>query len=51
MNKKHTPNRPKLLFFFLFLSILTLFTEGAADAAGLRLIYTNDNLGELDGCG
>lgn len=51
MNTKHVPNRTKFLAFLLIVPILALFAGGSADAAGFRLIYANDNLGELDGCG
>lgn len=51
MNTKHVPNRATLLSFFLIVPILALFAGGSANAAGFRLIYANDNLGELDGCG
>ena len=51
MNNKHRKNKPVQLLLLLALSILTIFSANTADAAGLRLIYANDNLGELDGCG
>jgi hypothetical protein len=51
MNKKHPPNKPRTLSFLLILPILVLLAGSAAEAAGFRLIYANDNLGELDGCG
>jgi hypothetical protein len=35
----------------LALPILATFSAKATEAAALRLIYANDNLGELDGCG
>ena len=50
MNNKHGKNRLQLLIV-IALAILTTFAGETANAAGLRLIYTNDNLGELDGCG
>ncbi len=31
--------------------LLALLSWGGAEAAELRFIYANDNLGELDGCG
>jgi hypothetical protein len=51
MNTKHGPNKKKLLAFLLLVPILALLAGGSANAAGFRLIYANDNLGELDGCG
>ena len=51
MDKKHPPNRPRMLSFLLMLPILVLLAGATANAAGFRLIYANDNLGELDGCG
>ncbi len=51
MEKKHPPNRSRLLPFLLMLPILALLAGATANAAGFRIIYTNDNLGELDGCG
>ena len=51
MEKKHRPSRPRLQPFLLILPILLLLAGATANAAGFRIIYTNDNLGELDGCG
>ena len=51
MNNEHRRNKRVLLLLILALAILTTFAGKTADAAGLRLIYANDNLGELDGCG
>jgi hypothetical protein len=51
MNNKREKNRPAQLLIVIALVILTTFAGETANAAGLRLIYTNDNLGELDGCG
>jgi hypothetical protein len=51
MEKKHRPSRPRLHPFLLILPILLLLAAATANAAGFRLIYANDNLGELDGCG
>jgi len=50
MNRRHLKNRrtPLLLLLFPLLALLA-WTE--VEAAGFRLIYSNDNLGELDGCG
>jgi len=35
----------------LFFSLLIILTAGQVEAGGFRLLYSNDNLGELDGCG
>jgi len=35
----------------LLLPLLVLLTASGVKAASFRLIYGNDNLGELDGCG
>ncbi len=51
MEKKQRPSRLKQLPFLLMLPILVLLAGATANAAGFRLIYANDNLGELDGCG
>lgn len=40
-----------LLLLLLLLPLLTSLGARPATAAALRLIYGNDNLGELDGCG
>jgi len=49
MNRQ--PARNKLNALFLLLPLLVLFARAEVEAAGFRLIYNNDNLGELDGCG
>ncbi|WP_157470135.1 hypothetical protein [Desulfobulbus elongatus] len=36
---------------FVLPALLILFTASGSQAASFRLIYGNDNLGELDGCG
>jgi hypothetical protein len=53
MNRKNATktNNLKFLLILLTLPLLLLSSFRSADAAGLRLIYANDNLGELDGCG
>jgi hypothetical protein len=51
MNKNHEKNKRVQLLLLLALAILVPFAANTVDAAGLRLIYANDNLGELDGCG
>ena len=52
MNNKHERNKPvQLLMLLLALAILTTLVGTTTEAAGLRLLYANDNLGELDGCG
>jgi len=51
MEKKHPPSRPQILSVLLMLPILVLLAGTTANAAAFRLIYANDNLGELDGCG
>jgi hypothetical protein len=51
MDKKKPPNKPRILSVLLMLPILVLLAGATADAAAFRLIYANDNLGELDGCG
>ena len=51
MNNK-TRNKSLLpLLILLTLPILAAFAATTTAAAGLRLIFANDNLGELDGCG
>ncbi|MDR2548887.1 MAG: hypothetical protein LBD10_01580 [Desulfobulbus sp.] len=49
MRTKKTPTRPAALL--LLLPLLALLAATGAEAATFRLIYGNDNLGELDGCG
>lgn len=49
MHTKPTRNKPTPLLLVLLL--LALLAGTGAEAAGFRLIYANDNLGELDGCG
>ena len=46
-------NRPRKNRLILLLTLLLLASLAArpATAAALRLLYGNDNLGELDGCG
>ena len=52
MNNKHARNKPvQLLMLLLALAILTTLVGTTAEASGLRLLYANDYLGELDGCG
>ena len=51
MNNKRGKNKRVQLLLLLALTILVTFAGKTADAARLRLIYANDNLGELDGCG
>lgn len=51
MNNKHGKNKLIQLLTLLALVCLAPFAGKTADAAALRLIYSNDNLGELDGCG
>jgi len=48
MNNKPRMNR---LILLLTLTLLAVLTARPATAATLRLLYGNDNLGELDGCG
>ena len=47
----HHPRTKLPLLLLLLLPLLVLFGGNEAMGAGLRLIYSNDNLGELDGCG
>ncbi len=53
MNNTHGKNKRVHLLPLLALVILVTLASGTVvtEAAGLRLIYSNDNLGELDGCG
>ena len=51
MNNKNGKSKLVLLLTLLALVCLAPFAGKTAEAAGLRLIYSNDNLGELDGCG
>jgi len=52
MNNKPRNNSLLPLLTLLILPVLAAFAATTtASAAGLRLIYANDNLGELDGCG
>lgn len=44
-------NKLPLLLTLLLLPLLASLGARPATAAALRLIYGNDNLGELDGCG
>jgi len=48
MRIKKIPTRAAAL---LLLPLLVLLAAPGAHAANFRLIYGNDNLGELDGCG
>ncbi|MDD2462676.1 MAG: hypothetical protein PHI97_01640 [Desulfobulbus sp.] len=48
MNSKTKKNSP-LFLGFLLLSLLVAPLR--VEAAGFRLLYSNDNMGELDGCG
>lgn len=48
MNKQ--PKKNKRLFFSLLILSL-LLSSIRAEAASFRLLYNNDNMGELDGCG
>lgn len=50
MHTKRTRNKSTSLLLLALLSLALLAGTGA-EAAGFRLIYANDNLGELDGCG
>jgi hypothetical protein len=49
MNSRHEKNRLHLTLPLLLL--LTLLCSTMAQATGLRIIYANDILGELDSCG
>ena len=49
MRTKKRLTRPAALL--LLLPLLALLAAPCASAATFRLIYGNDNLGELDGCG
>lgn len=51
MNSKPVKTKPRMLLPLAFLSLLILLPAGAVHAAALRIMYTNDVLGELDGCG
>ncbi len=51
MNNKPRNNSLLPLLILLTLPILAALAATTTSAAGLRLIYANDNLGELDGCG
>lgn len=53
MHNHSTYERNKLVLILLLLMLPLLGTTAGrtAEAAGLRLIYSNDNLGELAGCG
>ena len=51
MNNINGKNKLILLLALLILPILMFGAGRTAEATGLRLIYANDNLGELDGCG
>lgn len=49
MNNKHEKNN--LISLLPLLLLLSVFTWNTAEATGLRIIYANDILGELDSCG
>jgi hypothetical protein len=51
MNNRRGKNRLIHLLALLALPMLMTFAGRTVEAAGLRLIYSNDNLGELAGCG
>lgn len=51
MNARHPANKARILTLLLTVSIMILLVASRAETAGFRLIYANDNLGELDGCG
>ena len=51
MNNTRGKNKLVQLLAFLILPLLITCAAKTIEAAGLRLIYSNDNLGELDGCG
>ncbi|MCL1981130.1 MAG: hypothetical protein FWG62_08675 [Proteobacteria bacterium] len=49
MRTPKIPTRPAALL--LLLPLLALLTAANVNGATFRLIYSNDNLGELEGCG
>lgn len=51
MNNKPRKNKHQQLLILLLLSLLVACAGTTVHATGFRLIYANDNLGELDGCG
>ena len=51
MHSTYLKNKRHRFLFFLALVTLATLTAAPSHAIGLRLIYGNDNLGELDGCG
>jgi hypothetical protein len=51
MNTKHPANKGRILATLFIVPILVLFAGSRVHSAEFRLIYANDNLGELDGCG
>ncbi len=51
MNNRHGRNKRLSLLFLLALPFLALSIGTVAKAASFRLLYANDNLGELNGCG
>jgi hypothetical protein len=51
MNNRHGRNKRFAFLLILTLPLLALSFGTAAKAASFRLLYANDNLGELDGCG
>lgn len=50
MNCNNGINKGKVLWTVLLLLALLLWW-GEVEAEGMRFIYANDNLGELDSCG
>ncbi len=48
MSKHPRKNKP---LFHLLAAFALCCTVTSAAAAPLRLVYSNDNMGELDGCG
>lgn len=48
MNNRSRKNNPLVLGLLL---LGLLLSPLQAEAANLRLLYGNDNMGELDGCG
>jgi hypothetical protein len=51
MNRTRKIPRKSLAILFLLACTVSLVVVQAAFADTLRLIYTNDNIGELDSCG
>ncbi|MGD9947731.1 MAG: hypothetical protein AB7U29_04535 [Desulfobulbus sp.] len=44
-------SRKKNRLFLGLLLLSLIFAPLRVEAAGFRLLYSNDNMGELDGCG